>query len=183
MSLVVRRAADVTDAHQVLGYLHTALQHTSAAPEPRTFTALGADGALWTFQRLLDLASDPAAEDGAIELRSAFQKAAHRLTVARRPFLEQPARADDPVVTTSHQSVIVEGTDLDDLIFQLRSIDGAQRKNHTTPGGLRLVFDLDDSSDPAVRRAHVASALCSGQGHGPNLIHANSSSGNITAKE
>lgn len=183
VSLVVRRAADVTDAHQVLGYLHTALQRTSATPESRTFTALGADGALWAFQRLLDLASDPAAEDGAIELRSAFQKAAHHLTVARRPFLEQPTRADDPVVATSHQSVIVEGTDLDDLIFQLRSIDGTQRKNHMTPGGLRLVFDLDDSSDPAVRRAHVASALCSGQGHGPNLIHANSSSGNITAKE
>ena len=67
--------------------------------------------------------------------------------------------------------------------IQPRSIGGAQRKNRVAPGGLRLVLGLDDSSDPAVHRAHVASALCSGQGHGPNLIHANSSSGNITTKE
>lgn len=66
--------------------------------------------------------------------------------------------------------------------IQPRSIGGAQRKNRVAPGGLRLVLGLDDSSDPAVHRAHVASALCSGQEHGPNLIHANSSSGNITAK-
>ena len=162
VSLVVRRVADAADSHHVLGYLRADPQHASAAPEPRTPTALGADGALWALRRLLALAADPAAEGGEVELRSAFQNTAYRLTVARHPLPEpsggEPARTAAPGTAERRRSVVIEGTDLDDLITRVRAASVERQEDRAAPGGLRLVFDLDDA-DPATRLRQVVSAL------------------------
>ena len=96
------------------------------------------------------------------ELRSAFQNTAYRLTVARRPLPEPsgggPARTAAPGTAERRRPVVIEGTDLDDLIARVRAAGAERQEDRAVPGGLRLVFDLDDA-DPATRLLQVVSAL------------------------
>ncbi|MDO4718707.1 MAG: beta-ketoacyl synthase N-terminal-like domain-containing protein, partial [Propionibacteriaceae bacterium] len=165
VSLVVRRATDITDADHVLGYLKSTPQRASGTPEPRVPTALGADGAIWAFRQLLTLATEPAAEGDEIELRSAFQDTAHRLALRRRPCprppIEQPTSTGTTTTPVRVQPVVVEGTDLDELISRLRTAGVDQQNGHAAPGGLRLVFDPSDG-DPVTRLLHVVADLHTG---------------------
>lgn len=161
VSLVVTRA-DAADPRQVLGYLQVSAQPSSDAPEARAFTALGADGALWTVRQLLAMAADPGADGGQTELRSAFQPTAHQLRVARQPQWTAPAAPGAPTqaeAASPTSPTIVEGADLDALISQLEN--SLDRSGHApAPGGLRLVFDVHDR--PADRLRELAASL--GQG-------------------
>jgi len=162
VSLVVARASDAADARQVLGYLQVAVQPSSDAPEARSFTALGADGALWTVQQLLAMSADPGVDGCQTELRSAFQATSHRLRVARQPAWKAPAAQvipDEAAPVPPTSPTIVEGADLDDLISQLEN--GAGRNDQPpVPGGLRLVLDHHDR--PADRLRELAASLLQG---------------------
>ncbi|MDO5092428.1 MAG: beta-ketoacyl synthase N-terminal-like domain-containing protein [Propionibacteriaceae bacterium] len=167
VSLVVRRAADITDGDRVIGYLQATPKSASVALEPGGFTALGADGALWAFRHLLELAAGPDVDSAETVLRSVFQNAGYRLRVARVPHASpHVAQASERVVSipeTACHPVIFEGVNLADLVARLRS-DGSENQgsetqgDHAAPGGLRLVFDLN-GDDPEERLRQVASAL------------------------
>lgn len=162
VSLVVRRLTGVTDTDPALGYLRASPGHATATPPTVGLTALGADGALWAVRHLAALATDSQAEGDTIELRSAFQDAAHRVSVSRTPSLSEPRRSGLPASTTEpsppRQPVIVEGQNRDDLLAQLETADPPHVSEPVTSGGLRLVFDPGDG-DLAARRRHVAAAL------------------------
>ncbi|MDO4899294.1 beta-ketoacyl synthase N-terminal-like domain-containing protein [Actinomyces sp.] len=165
VSLVVARASDVADARQVLGYLQVTVQPSSDAPESRPFTALGADGALWAARQLITMAADQGTDGGQTELRSAFQATAHRLRVARQPLWKTPVAPVPPAraALTPTSPIIVEGTDLDDLIYQLENSVGRPGRA-TAPGGLRLVVDpLHDH--PAGRLRELAAYLTDSSEH------------------